>query len=95
MPLIEVSVVAGRSPRQLRELITRLTDATEEAIGAPRQSIRVILREVPASHWAAGDVTIEERRRPPTTEDTPDTDHPKHAQRPESAGHTDQAVQEQ
>ncbi|TDC68052.1 4-oxalocrotonate tautomerase family protein [Actinomadura sp. GC306] len=61
MPLIEVSLVEGRSPEQLRTLISRLTDAAEDALGAPRASIRVILREVPAAHWAAGDVTIEER----------------------------------
>ena len=32
-----------------------------EAVGAPRESIRVVLREVPPTHWAAGDVTIAER----------------------------------
>lgn len=63
MPLIEVTLVAGRTPEQLRTLISRLTDAAEEALGAPRPSIRVILREVPAAHWAAGDVTIEERNQ--------------------------------
>ncbi|KRV47857.1 4-oxalocrotonate tautomerase [Wenjunlia vitaminophila] len=62
MPLIEVSLVEGRAPEQLRALITGLTEAAETALGAPRSSIRVILREVPATHWAAGDMTIEERR---------------------------------
>lgn len=63
MPLIEVTLVEGRTPEQLRTLISRLTDAAESAVGAPRASVRVILREVPAAHWAAGDVTIEERNR--------------------------------
>lgn len=61
MPLIEVTLVAGRPQEQLRALITRLTEAAEAATGAPRGNIRVILREVPATHWAAGDVTIHER----------------------------------
>ncbi|MFI0404757.1 4-oxalocrotonate tautomerase family protein [Actinomadura sp. 3N508] len=61
MPLIEVTLVEGRTPEQLRTLITRLTDAAETALGAPRAAVRVILREVPAAHWAAGDVTIQER----------------------------------
>ncbi len=60
MPLVEVTLVEGRSPQQLRELISRLTDAVESAIAAPRPSIRVCLREVPATHWAAGDVTVAE-----------------------------------
>lgn len=62
MPLIEVTMVEGRTPQQVRALITALTDAAVETVAAPRESIRVVVREVPATHWAAGDVTIAERR---------------------------------
>ncbi len=62
MPFVEVSLVEGRSPAQLRALISALTDAVVESVGAPRASVRVVLREVPATHWAAGDETIAERR---------------------------------
>lgn len=61
MPLIEVTLVQGRTPDQLRALITGLTSAAETALGASRAAIRVVLREVPETHWAAGDVTIAER----------------------------------
>lgn len=63
MPLVEVTLVEGRSPEQLRALISQLTDAVESAVGAARENIRVVLREVPATHWAAGDATIAERRK--------------------------------
>lgn len=62
MPLVEVTLAEGRTPAQLRALITALTDAVESAVAAPRPNIRVVLREVPATHWAAGDVTVAERR---------------------------------
>ena len=62
MPLIEVTLTEGRSPEQLRALISGITRAAVEAIDAPLQNIRVVLREVPDTHWAAGDVTIAERR---------------------------------
>lgn len=62
MPLIEVTLVEGRTPEQLRALIRGLTAAACDAVGAPRGSVRVVLREVPATHWAAGDVTVAERR---------------------------------
>lgn len=62
MPLIEVTLVEGRSPEQLRALITGLTQAACDTVGAPRASVRVVVREVPATHWAAGDVTIAERK---------------------------------
>jgi 4-oxalocrotonate tautomerase len=62
MPLVEVTLVEGRTPDQLRTLISRLTAAVVDAVGAPKENVRVVLREVPVTHWAAGDVTIEERR---------------------------------
>jgi 4-oxalocrotonate tautomerase len=73
MPLIEVTMVAGRSAEQLRALITGLTRAAAEAVDAPVESVRVVIRDVPATHWAAGDVTIAERRaRHPSAVPGPD-----------------------
>lgn len=63
MPLIQVTLVEGRSPEQLRALISSLTAAVTESIGAPKEAIRVVLNEVPDTHWAAGDVTIAERNQ--------------------------------
>ncbi|NKQ52523.1 4-oxalocrotonate tautomerase [Amycolatopsis sp. K13G38] len=63
MPIIEVTLAEGRTPAQLRELIHQLTEAAHRAIDAPLPSIRVILRETPATHFAAGDVTLAERRQ--------------------------------
>ena len=62
MPLIEVTLVEGRTPDQLRALISGLTDAACDAVGAPKDSVRVVVREIPPTHWAAGDQTIAERR---------------------------------
>ncbi len=61
MPLIEVTLVEGRPYERLRSLISELTAAAEHSLDAPRSSIRVVIREVPTTHWAAGDVTIAER----------------------------------
>ncbi|SDW49584.1 4-oxalocrotonate tautomerase [Amycolatopsis xylanica] len=62
MPLIDVSLGSGRTPEQIRRLITELTEATHHAIGAPLANIRVIVREVDPNLWAAGGVTIAERQ---------------------------------
>jgi 4-oxalocrotonate tautomerase len=61
MPLIEVTLAEGRSAEQLRALISRLTEAVVETGVAPKQSVRVIVREVPPTHWAAADETLAER----------------------------------
>jgi 4-oxalocrotonate tautomerase len=62
VPLVEVTMVEGRIPQQIRALISELHAAVVRAIGAPPPNVRVVVREVPATHWAAGDVTIAERR---------------------------------
>lgn len=62
MPIVEITLVEGRRPDQLRTLIAKVTQACVESVDAPVESVRVILREVPATHFAAGDVTIDERR---------------------------------
>ena len=66
MPFIDVTIAQGRTPEQLRALIHELTEAAHRAVGAPIANIRVVVREVPETHWAAGDVTLAERRSPPT-----------------------------
>ena len=54
MPILDVSLLAGRSPEKKAALIRALTDATERVLGVPRASIRVLLREVPPGHWGVG-----------------------------------------
>jgi 4-oxalocrotonate tautomerase len=61
VPLVEITLVQGRTPQQLRALLHELHGAVVRSIGAPAENVRVIIREIPATHWAAGDVTIAER----------------------------------
>lgn len=62
MPFIEVTLAQGRSPEQIRALIHELTMAAHRSVDAPLASIRVVVRETPLTHFAAGDETIAERR---------------------------------
>lgn len=61
MPSIQVTLAVGRTSDQLRDLIHRLTIAMHEAIGAPIDSVQVIVHEVPTTHFAKGDMTLAER----------------------------------
>jgi 4-oxalocrotonate tautomerase len=56
MPFVEITLIAGRTDEQKRKLFESVTTAVETSLGAPRESIRVVLREVPAAHWAVGGV---------------------------------------
>ncbi len=61
MPLVEVTMAEGRTPEQVRALLHAVTQAVHESVDAPIPSIRVVVREVPRTHWSAGGVTIAER----------------------------------
>jgi len=62
MPLIQVTLAKGRTPEQLHALGQALTDAAEQAIGAKRESIRVVLTECEPELWFAGGETLAELR---------------------------------
>ena len=61
MPLVEVTVVSGRGPERLNRMIAEVTRAVHASLEVPVDRVRVVIREVPATHWAAGGVTIAER----------------------------------
>ncbi|MUL79013.1 tautomerase family protein [Mycolicibacterium sp. CBMA 226] len=45
MPMIQVTVIKGRTPKQLRALAQALTGAAQEALGVAPERIRVALTE--------------------------------------------------
>lgn len=61
MPIIEVNLLEGRPPEAKERLILALTDAAIDAIGAPRESVRVILREMAPADFAVGGLSIKEK----------------------------------
>lgn len=61
MPLIEITIAEGRAPDRLRELLQRVHVAVRDALAVPDDRIRVVVREIPKSHWLAGGVTLSER----------------------------------
>ena len=60
MPLVEVTLGAGRSPQQVRDLMREVHAAVLRTVGTRPEHVRVIVREVPRTHWATGDVTLSE-----------------------------------
>ena len=56
MPIVEVTLVEGRSKEQKRALVKEVTDAVVSSIGAPIEAVRVIIREIPPEHFAVAGV---------------------------------------
>lgn len=61
MPLVDISIVAGREPDKIRALIRQVHTAVQESLDVPHETIRVIVREVPPEHWAVGGVAKAEQ----------------------------------
>jgi 4-oxalocrotonate tautomerase len=60
VPLIEVTLAEGRSPEQIRAMMHEVHEAVLRTVDTRPEYIRVIVREVPRSHWATGDLTLPE-----------------------------------
>jgi 4-oxalocrotonate tautomerase len=62
MPIVQISMVEGRSREQLRNLIREVTNSVASTLEAPIDSIKVIVSEVPPTHWGSAGLTIADRR---------------------------------
>jgi len=54
MPFVETTLIEGHTEEKKLALIKALTGAVETSLGVPRESIRVVSREVPPEHWVVG-----------------------------------------
>jgi 4-oxalocrotonate tautomerase family enzyme len=54
MPLVQITLARGRTPEQLQALGEAVTAAVHESLGAPRENVRVVLRECEPEHWFVG-----------------------------------------
>ena len=58
MPLIQVTMLTGRTADQKRKLAERITDAMVEEAGARREAIVVAFHEVSKESYASGGVLM-------------------------------------
>ena len=54
MPVVQITMLAGRTADQKRKIAKRITDALVEEAGARRQGIIVAFHEVSKDNYASG-----------------------------------------
>ena len=54
MPIIDVTLMTGRSYEKQKALIEGLTDAAVRALDVSPERVRVLIREIHPSHFAVG-----------------------------------------
>lgn len=62
VPIVQVTLTQGRTPETIRSLISGITQAFVDSGTAPKEAVRVMVTEIPTDHFAAGDITITERK---------------------------------
>ncbi|WP_428908499.1 4-oxalocrotonate tautomerase [Niallia sp. Krafla_26] len=63
MPLIQINIMEGRPPEKVKALIENVTDTVAETLDAPKQNVRVLVTEMPKTHWGIAGVPASETRK--------------------------------
>lgn len=63
MPFAQIYMIEGRTEGQKRAVIEKVTAALHEAVGAPKETIRVWIQEVPKANWGIAGQTAKDLGR--------------------------------
>ncbi|MCK6395507.1 MAG: 4-oxalocrotonate tautomerase family protein [Zoogloea sp.] len=63
MPFAQIYMIEGRTEEQKRAVIEKVTQALQEAVGAPVQNIRVWIHDVPKENWGIAGVSAKDLGR--------------------------------
>jgi len=62
MPLIQVTMIEGRTALQKRALLAAITQAVHETLGAPMESIKVWVTDVPSDQFMSAGTLASDRQ---------------------------------
>ena len=60
MPLVQISMLPGRSSEQKRALIAEVTEAVARTCKVAPEQVQILINEVPAEHWGTAGVSLAE-----------------------------------
>ncbi|MEO0317949.1 MAG: hypothetical protein RL404_1626 [Pseudomonadota bacterium] len=63
MPFAQIHMIEGRTEDQKRAVIEKVTQALHEAVGAPKETIRILISEIPSTNWGIGGTSAKDRGR--------------------------------
>jgi 4-oxalocrotonate tautomerase len=56
MPIIQVQMMQGRTEEKIKLLISSITDTVSETLDVPKERVRVLVTEIPKTHWGIAGV---------------------------------------
>lgn len=63
MPFAQVYIMEGRTEEQKRAVIEKVTQALVDALGAPKDNVRVWIHDVPKTNWGIAGVSAKDLGR--------------------------------
>ena len=57
MPLIQATMIKGRSEKQKQAFFEGITAVAVDTLQVKAEQVRIVINEVPAEHWAVGGVS--------------------------------------
>jgi 4-oxalocrotonate tautomerase len=62
MPMVQITLLEGRSAEQKRKVAQRITDVLVEEIGTKREGILIAFNEVSKESYASGGVLMADKK---------------------------------
>ncbi len=62
MPMVQITMLEGRTAEQKRKLAQRITDALVEEAGTKREGIMIAFHEVSKESYASGGVLMSDKK---------------------------------
>ena len=56
MPIVHIELLEGRTLDQKREMVKKVTDAIAETAKCPREAVKIVISEMPATHLGEGGI---------------------------------------
>lgn len=63
MPFVQIYMIEGRTTDQKRAVIEKVTQAMVEAVGAPKETVRVWIHDMPKENWGIAGVSVKDLGR--------------------------------
>jgi 4-oxalocrotonate tautomerase len=58
MPIVQISLLPGRTPEKKEELIKNVTNAIADTLRIPKERVHIVLNEVPKENIGRGGVPL-------------------------------------
>lgn len=63
MPFAQIYMLTGRTEEQKKAVIEKVTAALVDAVGAPKETVRVWIHEMPKENWGIAGVSAKDLGR--------------------------------